>query len=110
MCTDIEYMELIQEYNTVYSELSELVAKKDNLAKLNIAENDKRNETADAKSRDRFMGVKVITERLNENATQAGRQVLKDLFPDHVDDYINVTLSRFVNSRALKKIGGAINV
>lgn len=109
MCTDIEYMKLIQEYNKTYSELSELVSKKDNLAKLILAENDKRNETADAKSQDRFMGVKVITERLNENATQAGKQVLKDLFPDHVDDYINVTLSRFVNSRALKKIGGAIN-
>lgn len=109
MCTDIEYMKLIQEYNSIYAELSELVAKKDNLAKLILAENDKRNETADAKSRDRFMGVRVITERLNENATQAGKQVLKDLFPDHVDDYINVTLSRFVNSRALKKIGGAIN-
>jgi len=109
VCTDIEYMELIQEYNTVYAELSELVAKKDNLAKLILAENDKRNEKADAKSRDRFKGVKVVTERLNENATQAGKQVLKDLFPDHVDDYINVTLSRFVNSRALKKFGGAIN-
>lgn len=105
MCTDVEYMELIQEYNAVYAELSELVAKKDNLAKKILAENDRRNETTDAKSRDRFKGVKIITERLNENATQDGKQVLKDLFPDNIDDYINVTLSRFVNSRALKKLG-----
>lgn len=105
MCTDIEYMELIQEYNKTYSELSELVYKKDNLAKLILAENDKRNETADEKSRNCFMGVKIVTERLNEHATQAGKQVLKNLFPDNIDDYINVTLSRSVNTRALKKLG-----
>ena len=46
---------------------------------------------------------KVITERLTEHTTKEAREKLKDLFPDTIDKYISVSLSRFLNRSACKK-------
>lgn len=97
MCTDSELRLKIQMYNELQNELKKLVSQKDELAKFIINEMDNRQTVS-------FDGYKLITERLVENATKAGKQTLKDLFPDRVDEYINVSLSRFINSANAKKI------
>lgn len=97
MCTDRELKEKIVMYSELHNELKKLVSLKDEIAKFIITELDNRNT-------DTFDGYKIITERLTEHATKEGKQALKDLFPDHVDDYISVSLSRFVNTANAKKI------
>lgn len=97
VCTDRELRIKIQMYNELQNELKKLVSQKDELAKFIINEMDNRKTVS-------FDGYKLITERLVENATKAGKQTLKDLFPDRVDEYITVSLSRFINSASAKKI------
>ena len=97
MCTDSELRLKIQMYNELQNELKKLVSQKDDIAKFIINEMDNRQTVS-------FDGYKLITERLVENATKAGKQTLKDLFPDRVDEYITVSLSRFINSANAKKI------
>lgn len=97
VCTDRELRIKIQMYNELQNELKKLVSQKDELAKFIINEMDNRKTVS-------FDGYKLITERLVENATKAGKQTLKDLFPDRVDEYINISLSRFINSANAKKI------
>lgn len=48
-------------------------------------------------------GKKIVTERLSESVTKAGKEQLKTMFPDNIEMYINVSYSRFINTAAAKK-------
>ena len=98
MCTDKELRQAVIMYNDISNEYSRLEKEKKKIAEMIIAELDNRKT-------DSFDGFTLITERLSENATKAGKQALKDMFPDDIDNYIHVTYSRYINSRNAKKIG-----
>lgn len=98
MCTDKELRQAVIMYNDISNEYSRLEKEKKALSEMIISELDNRKT-------DSFDGFTLITERLSENATKAGKQALKDMFPDNIDDYIHVSYSRYINSRAAKKIG-----
>ena len=51
-----------------------------------------------------FEGKKIITERLNETATKAGKEMLKAAFgSSEIDKYLTVSLARFINTANAKK-------
>lgn len=96
MCTN----ETLKKHIKEYAKLKTEIAKLDALAK---AESEFIvNEMSDRET-DIFDGKKIITERLTENATKAGKQALKELYPENIDTFINVTLSVFVNTANAKK-------
>lgn len=52
-----------------------------------------------------FEEQKIITERLQESVTASGKALIKaTAASDEINEYINVTLSRFINTRAARKI------
>ena len=53
---------------------------------------------------DIFEGKKIVTERLTENTTKAGKEKLKKLYPDTIDKYLSVSYSKYVNTANCKKI------
>ena len=97
MCTDNELRQAVILYNDISNEYSRLEKEKKALSEMIISE-------LDSRKTDTFDGFTLITERLSENATKAGKQALKDMFPDNIDDYIHVSYSRYINSRNAKKI------
>lgn len=51
-----------------------------------------------------FEGKKIITERLQETATKAGKEILKATFTgNEIEKYLTVSLARYINSAAAKK-------
>lgn len=104
MCTDNVLREKIRIYCDVSAEVSKLQKLQKELSNFIKAEMDSRNRTADPQELDMFSGQKVITSRLNETATKEGRQFLKDNAGQDIDKYLNVSLSRYVNTAACRKI------
>lgn len=104
MCTDRELRQKLQDYIAVSAEYSRIEKLKKQLSAEIVAEIDSRNKTADPKSLDYFEGQKIITSRLQENATKEGKQYLKSVFHNDIDKYLKVSLSRYVNTAAAKKI------
>lgn len=105
MCTNIELKTKIKMYIDVSNELNKLEKLKKELSAFIVGEMDKRNElTNDPENMDIFGGKKIITSRLTENATAAGKQFIKDNVTGDIDKYLNVSLSRYVNTAAAKKI------
>ena len=104
MCTNEILTEKIRMYVEVSAEVSKLEKLKKELSAFILQEVDNRNKTADPQELDMFSGQKVITSRLNETATKEGRQFLKDNAGQDIDKYLNVSLSRYVNTAACKKI------
>lgn len=105
MCTNIELKTKIEMYIDVSNELSKLEKLKKELSSFIVSEMDERNEmVADPDNLDTFGGKKIITSRLTENATAAGKQFLKDNAGNDIDKYLSVSLSRYVNTAAAKKI------
>ena len=98
MINDKELRQAVIMYNDIASEYSRLEKEKKQLAEMIISE-------LDSRKTDTFDGFTLITERLAENATKAGKQALKDMFPDDIDNYIHVSYSRYINSRNARKIG-----
>ena len=98
MYTDKELRQAVIMYNDIANEYSRLEKEKKALSEMIISE-------LDSRKTDSFDGFTLITERLSENATKAGKQALKEMFPDDIDTYIHVSYSRYINSRAAKKIG-----
>lgn len=104
MCTDRELRQKLQDYLVLSAEYSRIEKLKKQLSADIVAEMDSRNKTADPESLDYFEGQKIITSRLQENATQEGKQYLKSVFSNDIDRYLKVSLSRYVNAAAAKKI------
>ena len=104
MCTDRELRQKLQDYLLLSAEYSRIEKLKKQLSAEIVAEMDSRNLTADPESLDYFEGQKIITSRLQENATQEGKQYLKSVFNNDIDRYLKVSLSRYVNTAAAKKI------
>lgn len=105
MCTDMVLQEKIRMYVEVSQEVSKLEKLKKELSAFIVEEMDSRNaDITDPEKLDTFQGQKVITSRLQENATSAGKQYLKDTFNHDIDKYLKVTCSRYVNAAAAKKI------
>lgn len=105
MCTNIELKTKIEMYIDVSNELNKLKKLKEELSAFIVGEMDKRNENAnDPENLDVFAGKKIITSRLTENATAAGKQFIKDNAGNDIDKYLSVSLSRYVNTAAAKKI------
>lgn len=96
MCTDATLKKHIREYATLKNQISEL-------EKLAKAESEFILTEMETRNTKEFDGKTIVTERLNENATKEGKQVLKDLFPDTIDNLLNITLSVFINTAAAKK-------
>lgn len=97
MCTDRELKRLIASYVNYSESIANLEKIKRELASEILQE-------METRKTDTFEGKKIITERLNENATKAGKQALKELYPDTIDNYLNVSCSQFVNTKACKAI------
>lgn len=105
MCTDRELRIKIRMYCEITAEKSRLEKLQKELSDSIKKEVDSRNETVtDPAQRDIFDNVQIITSRLNEKATKEGRQFLKDNIKEDIDRYINVTVSRYINTAAAKKI------
>lgn len=96
MCTDATLKKHIREYATLKNQISEL-------EKLARAESEFILTEMETRNTKEFDGKKIVSERLNESATKEGKQVLKDLFPDAIDNLLNITLSVFINTAAAKK-------
>lgn len=59
----------------------------------------------DARKTIEFEGKKIITERLNETATKAGKEILKATFTgSEIEKYLTVSLARYINLAAAKKV------
>lgn len=105
MCTDNELRTKIRMYCEISAEKSKLEKLQKELSAFIRDEMDRRNETiTDPKQKDCFEGKQVITSRLRESATKDGLQYLKKSFTEDIDKYVSVTLSRYVNTAAAKKI------
>ena len=105
MCTNEELKAKIRMYSDVSAEIGKLDKLKKELSAFILAEIDSRNQqTRDPEKLDMFEGQKVIASRLNETATKEGRQFLKDNCGQDIDKYLNVSLSRYVNTVACRKI------
>lgn len=61
-------------------------------------------EEMDTRKTLEFEGKKIITERLSETATKAGKDLLKSTFSgDEIGKYLTVSLARYINTAAAKK-------
>ena len=97
MCTNEVLKEHIRHYAMLKAAAADLESQIEEEKKFIIAEMDNR-ETLE------FEGKKLITERLQETATKAGKDLLKSTFSgDEIGKYLTVSLSRFVNSANAKK-------
>lgn len=103
MCTNTELKMKLKMYCDVSNEISKLEKLKKELSQFIVAEMDNRNGI-DPDNYDVFESQKIITSRLQENVTKAGKQYLKDNAGENIDTFINVTCSRFVNTAAAKKV------
>lgn len=97
MCTNQELKSKIAIYCNVQQELKKLEDLKKELSREIISE-------MEIRKTDTFEDVKIISERLTETATAAGKQELKKLFSSDIDKYISISYSKYLNTRALKKI------
>ena len=97
MCTNEEMKVKLSMYMDVSEEIKKMEAVKKQLAAFILDE-------MEARKTDSFQDVKIITERLTETATAAGRQALKNLYRENIDKYMSVSCSRFVNTRNVRKV------
>lgn len=104
MCTNTELKTKLEMYISVSNEISKLEKLKKELSGFIVSEMDTRNINNDPALYDYFEGEKIITSRLSENVTKAGKQFLKDTAGKDIDKYINVSCSRFINTAAAKKL------
>lgn len=104
MCTNTELKIKLEMYINVSNEISKLEKLKKELSGFIVNEMDIRNENNDPATYDYFEGEKIITSRLSENVTKAGKAYLKENAGKDIDTYINVTCSRFINTAAAKKL------
>jgi len=97
MCTNEVLREHIRNYATLKAAAADLENQIEEEKRFIIDEMDNRKTLE-------FEGKKIITERLNETATKAGKEILKATFNgDEIGKYLTVSLSRFVNSANAKK-------
>ena len=96
MCTDKTLKMHIRKYAALKAQISELekLAKTESVFILDEMEKRNTNE---------LNNVSIVTDRLSENVTKAGKQALKETFPDMIETLINVSYSRFVNTRNCSK-------
>ena len=99
MCTNEELKIRFEAYCSITDRIAKLEKEKKELSDFIVNEIDSRSDNEKL-----IAGYNVIMERLTENATKEGKQVLKDAFPDNTDQYISVSLSRFPNKRNIQKI------
>lgn len=96
MCTN----ETLKKHIRKYAEISDQIKKLEELKKAEsvfiLQEMETRNDNE-------LDGIRIIMERLREDATKAGKEKLKDLFREDIDKYISVSYSRFVDTRNCKK-------
>lgn len=104
MCTNTELKTKLEMYISVSNEISKLEKLKKELSGFIVSEMDTRNENNDPALYDYFEGEKIITSRLSENVTKAGKAYLKEKAGKDIDTYINVSCSRFINTAAAKKL------
>ena len=104
MCTNTELKTKLEMYISISNEISKLEKLKKELSGFIVSEMDTRNKNSDPALYDYFEGEKIITSRLSENVTKAGKQFLKDTAGKDIDTYINVSCSRFINTSAVKKL------
>lgn len=105
MCTNTELKMKLEMYISISNEISKLEKLKKELSGFIVNEMDTRNEKSnDPALYDYFENEKIITSRLSENVTKAGKQFLKENAGKDIDTYINVSCSRFINTAAAKKL------
>lgn len=97
MCTDRTLKQHITKY-------VELAAKISELEKLKKIEGDYILAEMETRKTDTFQELKIITERLTESATKKGKEELKKLYPEKIENYINVSYSKYVNTANAKKL------
>ncbi len=97
MCTDRTLKQHINKY-------AELAAKISELEKLKKIESDYIMEEMETRQTDTFQKLKIVTERLTESVTKKGKEELKKLYPDEIENYINVSYSKYVNTANAKKL------
>ena len=97
MCTNTELKKHIRNYAMLKAAAADLEKQIEEEKKFIIAEMDNRKTLE-------FEGKKIITERLQETATKAGKDVLKAAFgSSEIDKYLTVSLARFINTANAKK-------
>lgn len=100
MCTDKELKDRLVLYAWYSNQYSRIAAIRKELQEEIIAEMDARAaaDTASEKEKDFiFMDKKIITERMQESATKAGKELIKKSVTSDVDKYLTVSLARYIN-------------
>lgn len=97
MCTNTELKKHIRNYAALKAAAADLEKQIEEEKKFIIEEMDTRKTLE-------FEGKKIITERLQETATKAGKEILKATFTGgEIEKYLTVSLARFINTANAKK-------
>ncbi|MBR3205510.1 MAG: hypothetical protein IKF58_03710 [Bacillus sp. (in: Bacteria)] len=101
MCTDNELKRMIKTFCDYSRQVTELETIRKELSQEILQEIDNRNENLQESEKDYFSGIKIITERLYETPD---RKALKKLLGGKYNEYCNISISRYINLQAAKKV------